>query len=606
MYRFYKILGLIISPLIIFLVYSCNKKITSSSKDATYKINNDPLPSLFQKLYPDFDSKKLNKNIYKLLQNDPELKALYDTDTCGLIFFNGAIKQNELVKVLDILSNVERHGLHPEIFRVDHIKKLAMDIDSGYIDNDSIYEKLITLDTLVTRSIMHYINGMNYGFLIPDSLFRKADYAINILRPDSAYLSQLYTDIKNDAVAAMYNSLPTDSVYQAMLQAYNYWKSKEENKLPEIKPKGPNLQYIYGDKSHNIRAIAKRLMWTGDFLPDSTYTDTLFQVMTKELMSAINSFRETISYPDDEKEVGALTITALNRDADYYLKKLAVNMERYRWKRMYSKNNKHIEVNIAAFKLFATQTDSVPLIMKICVGKTTHKTPLLQSSIAYLNLNPIWNVPKSIAKNEVIPLQKRDTSYLRKHNMRLYKGGKEVDWRTINWKKDHISEHIYYVRQDPGPSNSLGRIKFIFSNAFSVYLHDTPVQRAFARQNRAVSHGCVRVHRPVELAFFCTSPTTELYKDRLLYTIDRTPLTKEGKQLAAEESLKKLNDIITLGNKDKISLAIDYYTVYMHPGKDKLYYAYDVYGYDDIIYNALNTGRYNKIDNVKTEKDELY
>lgn len=126
----------------------------------------------------------------------------------------------------------------------------------------------------------------------------------------------------------------------------------------------------------------------------------------------------------------------------------------------------------------------------------------------------------------------------------------------------------------------------MFSNAFSVYLHDTPSKAAFGRKNRAVSHGCVRVQKPFDLAFFCMSTTSDdIYKDRLFYSIDKQPISKAGKKLAQENKLKKLPDI--LNPKDKISLFIDYYTVYMYPDDDMLYYADDVYEYDSAILNAL-------------------
>jgi murein L,D-transpeptidase YcbB/YkuD len=239
--------------------------------------------------------------------------------------------------------------------------------------------------------------------------------------------------------------------------------------------------------------------------------------------------------------------------------------------------------------LFACQKDSLPLIMRVCTGSVTNKTPLLESDISYLNLNPIWNVPTSIAQKEVAVLQKKDPAYIGRNNMKLYKGGKEVDVDSINWKEVNPSKFTYTIRQNSGERNALGLIKFMFNNAFSVYLHDTPSKAAFNRKNRAVSHGCVRVQKPFDLAFFCMSATSDnAYKDRLYYSIDKSPVSNEGKKLARENKLKKLPDI--LNPKSKISLSIDYYTAYMYPDdNDTLYYADDVYDYDNIILNALDS-----------------
>lgn len=597
----YYLLGWMLSCL--FLLFSCNKKIAPVVCFEGFE--DKPLPTHFQKLYPHFKKEKLDSLFGIRIQSYPELLPLYEPDSFKLVWFDGGLKINKLNRLLNVVEYTERHGLPEEFFPTSDIQQLALAIDSGKIHEDSIYTSLIRLDYMVNEMLIKYITGMNYGFLIPDSLFSENDYSIKTLRPDSVFTSQMYAGIRKDAVGAVYNSLPTDSVYLAMQDAYSFWKGRKNDKLKTIKPKGPKLSYALNEKNANIEAVAERLMWTGEYVPDREIeTDTLNRTLTKRMLASVNAFRHANSYPDDKNDVDPITINALNRNADYYLKKIAANMERYRWKREGIQYNKHIEVNIPAFKLYATQSGADPVIMKVCVGKNKHKTPTLQSVLAYLNLNPVWNVPKSIARNEIFPMQRRDTTYLRRQNMRLYKGNVEVDYTTIDWKTERISERVYFVRQDPGPRNSLGRIKFMFANPFSVYLHDTPNQWAFTYFDRAVSHGCVRVHRPVDLAFFCISPATDLYKDQLLYSIDRPLLSKEGKQLAAKEELEKLNDIIRLDRKPKISLAIDYYTIYMHPGSNKLYYADDVYGYDDIILNALAEKNEQKI--VKEKKKTEY
>ena len=278
-------------------------------------------------------------------------------------------------------------------------------------------------------------------------------------------------------------------------------------------------------------------------------------------------------------------------------------MERYRWQRTKKIHNKHIEVNVAAASLVATHADSLPLMMRVCIGTVSNKPPLLQSDISYLNLNPYWNVPKSITQGEVAVLQKRDTTYIRRKNMKLYKGGKQVDVSSINWKEVNPSNFSYIVRQEPGYGNSLGLIKFMFNNNHSVYLHDTPSKMAFNRKNRAVSHGCVRVQKPFDLAFFCLSPVTDVFKDQLLYSAKMNPVSNAGKKLLRENKLKKLPDIINLKEDNKISLFIDYYTAFMYPNEDDLFYADDTYGYDDLILNALKPN-YKEILEVQPKKNK--
>lgn len=541
----------------------------------------------FLKQYPDFDMSRLQHAIKTEVETDTTLLPYYLKKNFSSVWFNDTLNIGSLRDLVYTLRKIEEHGLPAGYFpHVDYITSVTDSVDSGVFVGkmDSLYYELARLDKVTSRIMIDYITGMKYGFLCPDSLFFD-DYTIKIQRPDSLFYEELYTDIIENPMVAVVNSHPSDSIYLKMQDEYRWLDSLKNITFTAIKEKGKNFSYKEGDKDKNISTIAQRLMVTGEYVPDTLSTDSLHQLLDQHLLAAVNSFRKKMSYPED-KEIGDLTIKALNRPFSYYQDRLRANMERYRWQRVKQRHSKNIEVNIAAFKLFATETDSVPLMMNVCVGKPIHKTPMIQSDLSYINLNPKWNIPRSIMRNETVVLQKRDTTYLKRNRMRVYKGGEEIDPSTIDWKKINPSTFGYLIRQDPGDFNSLGRIKFMFNNSFSVYLHDTPSKRYFTVKNRAVSHGCVRVQKPLELAFYCTLPSNDVYKDRLRYSIDRRPVTQEGKKLLGAGKLEKLNDIINL--KNKISLFIDYHTVYMQPDDDILYYADDAYGYDDIILNALS------------------
>lgn len=541
--------------------------------------------SKFAKSYPSFDPDSFRSQFRLYIEKDSTIQSFYYTSNSIPIWINDTLNTQRLYTYIDIISKVNEHGLDPQMFDKDMILSLTDSIDSGlFADNiDSLYMKINELEIISTKSLIKYATGMKYGFINPKKLYKK-DYAIKVEQPDSTYFSKLYQDINNDPLEALKSAYSQDRVYKKMQEEYMALESKKDAKWPNIKGIGTGV-YKIGTSNANISAIAKRLMITGEYVPDSTNNDTTHIVLDEKLMAAVNEFRKKISYPEDT-EIGNITIEALNRPLTYYQKKIKANMERYRWKQSKEKHSKHIDVIIPAFKLIATQKDSLPLIMRVCVGTAYNKTPFIESNISYLNLNPVWNVPKSIAQGEVSVRQKKDPTYLRRNNMKLFKNGKEVDPETINWQEVNPSKFNYYIRQGSGWGNSLGRIKFMFNNDFSVYLHDTPVQSAFQRKNRAVSHGCVRVQRPVELAFFCLTPPSNTYKDQLRYSIDRNPETKEGKELAKQNKLKKLPDIIN--PKADISLSIDYYTVYMHPDENILYYADDVYEYDPLILKELS------------------
>lgn len=551
-------------------------KISESSKKEVKQ-------SKFAKNYPDFDFEHLKEVLQSQAQKDSLALPFYSQNEFTPVWVHDTLDTHRILDMIAILNKTNEHGLSSKTFPAREIAALTDSIDSGIYSNnmDNLYTKMAKLELLSTQTAIKYIIGMNYGFVNPKKLYKK-DYDITVLSPDSAFYANLHSELRLNPIAYMLNSHPTDEVYVKLQEEYKILESKYDS---EFKTITSDATYKLGDKSPHISKIAHRLILTGEYIPDSLSRDSLHQTLDKNLLAAVNTFRRRNSYPE-ETEVGKLTITALNRPLDYYIDKIRVNLERYRWKRSKPKNDKHIEVNVASAMLAATQQDSLPLIIKVCVGSIRNKTPLLQSNINYINLNPVWNVPTSIAQKEVAVLQKKDPTYIRRHNMRLYKGGKEVDAASVNWQDVDPSRFSYIIRQDPGLGNSLGLIKFMFNNSFSVYLHDTPSKSAFNKKNRAVSHGCVRVQKPFDLAFFCLSPTSNLYKDQLYYSVNKGPVSDEGKKLLKENKLKKISDIIN--PQDKISLSIDYYTTYMYANDDTIYYADDIYEYDDAILKALD------------------
>lgn len=425
---------------------------------------------------------------------------------------------------------------------------------------------------------------MQYGFLNPKRLFGK-DYDITIAQPDSVFYVNLYNDIRINPVDALLAAHPADDMYLNLKKEYDLLREGEESGFPKIN--SGNSTFKIGDKSRHITHIAQRLTLTGEYQPDSILVDSLSYTLDEELLEAVNKFRRHNSLPE-EKEIGKLAIDALNRPLEYYQQKIKANMERYRWRRTKAKHDKHIEVNVASAMLVASQKDSADLLIsRICVGSIKNKTPLLEGNISYMNLNPYWSVPRSITEKEILVQMENAPAYIHRNNMKIFKGGKEVSVSSIDWKNITPAKFPYMIRQEPGPRNALGLVKFMFNNTHSVYLHDTPNKAAFNRKNRAISHGCIRVQKPYELAFFCASPVTDVFKDRFFYSIGKEPQSKEGKELLKANKLKKVSDIINIDKENRISLFIDYYTVYTYPGESSLYYADDVYEYDNLILSGL-------------------
>jgi murein L,D-transpeptidase YcbB/YkuD len=199
------------------------------------------------------------------------------------------------------------------------------------------------------------------------------------------------------------------------------------------------------------------------------------------------------------------------------------NLERWRWLPR-DLGARHLIVNIARYRLQAFDAGQVRLEQRVVVGEKDWKTPLASGAISDLVLNPAWRVPESIATKEMLPAARRNPSYFREKGIQVLAGKnaddlREIDTRRVDWRRIDPKSFPYHLRQPPGPHNPLGQIKFVFANPFGVYLHGTPGDRAFARNLRALSHGCVRVEEEIALAEFALAPDPAWTRERLVQTL---------------------------------------------------------------------------------------
>jgi murein L,D-transpeptidase YcbB/YkuD len=288
--------------------------------------------------------------------------------------------------------------------------------------------------------------------------------------------------------------------------------------------------------------------------------------------------------------------TRTNKDTDT-LNILRVNLERWRWNVLFTDTGRVVYVNIPAFELLVLTGDSMLMSSKVCVGikrpKTYatlyqdylknpeitpkprhHETPILKSAIGYLVLNPQWRVPNSIAKNEILRNIQKDSNYLSKMGYHVYRGNVQIDPHTVDWQSITPADFPFRLEQSAGEQNALGKMKFMFPNKFSVYLHDTPSKKDFSRRDRAVSHGCIRVENYLELAHFLLSnkPKYDLAYLRKTIGLDRN----------ATQQMQTVN----LFFKPPIPIIIDYKTAWID-ARGKLNIYTDVYERDLLVLEAL-------------------
>jgi murein L,D-transpeptidase YcbB/YkuD len=221
-------------------------------------------------------------------------------------------------------------------------------------------------------------------------------------------------------------------------------------------------------------------------------------VFDAKLEAAVRSFQHRHGLNEDGV-VGSGTLAELNVPVGARIDQVRINLERARWITP-GLPDTVVVVNIAGAKVYLLQGGSVVLERRVVVGTRYTRTPIFRARMTHVELSPTWTVPPSIV-DEVLPLAARDPEYMAKQGMRLVDSkGDTIPSQGIDYARFKPSDFPWTFRQDPGPLNPLGGIKFVFPNAHNVYLHDTPSRQLFDRQERLFSHGCIRVQDPLALA----------------------------------------------------------------------------------------------------------
>ena len=292
------------------------------------------------------------------------------------------------------------------------------------------------------------------------------------------------------------------------------------------------------------------------FEDEKEYDSTMFV--------AVQKFQQRNGLEPDGA-LGKNTINALNQSPADLIDKAAVNMERLRWLPDTLRGAEMILVNIANYQLDYLSNRDTLFSTRVIVGKKYHESPIFSSAMSYIVFSPYWNLPTSIVRNEVMPAVRKNPNYLTQKNMEVVTfSGKAVDPATVNWNGKSIP---YMVRQKPGATNSLGLVKFMFPNEHSVYIHDTPARSLFTREDRALSHGCIRLQDPASFA-------------ALLLKGDKT-WTPEKINTAMHQNHEQ---IVTLDRKIPVVLL---YLTFWADSKGQGHFRQDIYDRDAEVLEAL-------------------
>jgi len=479
--------------------------------------------------------------------------------------------EKKIREMVALVRTAEYDGLTPDDYHPDAIEAFLKKIKK-----DTSSQNQLQIELLATASLMRYCRDMWSGKVYPKAVFPEWNYQTRALPPeDTAVWEHLLTS-DFDTLAAylrphiqMYEELRTDYQHLDELE-----KAGEE--WPRIEYPGKDLKA--GDTSTVLLSIKQRLYNMGLLLREPT--DSIFDLT---LRLALVDFQVNQGLPTtgllDKKTIARLNFT-LKEVKDI----VRVNMERCRWLEP-SSPEEYLLVNITGYELHYIKGKKIDFSTRIVVGNEEHRTKIFHANLVNVEFNPYWTVTRNIATEEILPILKRDPSYLDRNDMVLWRGEEIVDPYTLDFAMYSKDNFPFVVKQSPGYKNALGVVKFNMPNPYSIYMHDTPSKGDFEKNGRAFSHGCIRVYKPLDLAEYL--------------------LKKQGFSREQIETMVIKGDNVVIGLQKKVPVMITYWTYYKDIYSGKTVFYRDIYGRDQLVLNELNKKVTLKKNPLQTPKSNL-
>jgi murein L,D-transpeptidase YcbB/YkuD len=364
------------------------------------------------------------------------------------------------------------------------------------------------LDVLLTTAFDRYGRDLATGIVAPS----EADRTWHVPAPPAfdAVAALRAAPSEADPVARLEALAPRYGLYERLRAGLARYRRLADDGGWKTALAGPLLRP--GDESDEVRLLRERLGREGDLDASGGLLDRRYDATLTE---AVRSFQRRHGLAEDGV-VGPRTLAALNTPVDTRIAQLRRAMERLRWM-PHDLGSHYVFVNIAGFDLTVIEDDRSVLTMRVIVGMADQPTPSFAATLRSLTINPYWTVPHRIARDRLVPRERRSPGYLAAHGFRIQ------DAETGQWREpdaEVLARSVPLLRQEPGPENLMGRLSFTIPNPFSVFLHDTPARPLFAREIRACSEGCVRIERAMALALHTLRRAPEWTEPRIQEEID--------------------------------------------------------------------------------------
>ncbi len=412
--------------------------------------------------------------------------------------------------LLELFQNADAYGLNPVDF--ENPAFLA----PGEMAGDAM--QAARADIGMTLWAIRYARHATTGRVNPASIASDITMERNVVDPSTVMTSLLASQDVSQALLAYH---PPHAQFHALRQQLADLRERDAQQTVELIAEGGTIRL--GDSDPRVPQLRARLGLEPRLQPDPITTASVARpeiqlanasaedtplsnapaipetepfdpnLVDEALDEAIKTFQAEHNLTADGI-VGPATFAALNEQAGDLVPHIIANMERWRWMPR-DLGDFHVIANVPEYRLWVRRDGETTFTTRTVVGRNQHRTAIFSDEMEYMAVNPYWNVPSSIARGEILPRLLQDPGYANRGNYEVLWNGHVVDPFAINWQAA-AEQGMPRIRQRPGARNALGEIKFMFPNQHAIYFHDTPSRGLFSRDQRAFSHGCVRVLDP--------------------------------------------------------------------------------------------------------------
>ncbi|MDR9500398.1 MAG: L,D-transpeptidase family protein [Desulfurivibrionaceae bacterium] len=472
--------------------------------------------------------------------------------------------QEHVTDFVVALAAMESQGLRPADYHLYTIRMLLVKYEQVRAKGTSLaLQDLVDLDLLLTDAFFLYGSHLLAGRINPETIDER--WSAGEYGTDLAAILEEALVAPAGVTGALPGLRPPHTAYRRLMEALAAMRTLvDQGGWPVV---GDGTYLHKGIRHRRVYALRQRLMISGDYEERDARPGNFFD---DKLNGALRRFQARHGLIVDGI-IGPKTLAALNVPAESRLRQIKANLERWRWAPR-DLGRRYILVNIADFTLRLVEDGRQVLQSRVVVGSPHRSTPVFSDQVEYLVFNPYWHLPESIIVEDVAPKVIADPDYLARKGIKVFAKGsaeeQQVSPAAIEWQALRPGNVPYRLRQEPGPANALGRVKVLFPNKFSIYLHDTPRQELFQKNARGFSSGCIRVEDVVGLAS---------------YLLQDDPRWNRQRVMAAMEDGRR--QYVALA--EQVPIHILYQTAWAD-GDGTLHFRGDIYGRDERLAAALD------------------